>query len=203
MRPKPTRAEIHDIQNSINDGVDAFILSPETAISHRFESALDQMSHICKEAEKRMDYITRYQSHQKLLKMQLHKSLSLNPALAKGDIWTPQEAIASCAVKASFDINASLIIVFTYTGLTPSKIAKHKPICPILAVSPNEFTAKAVLLHRGVESMVVGTLIGSELKTEMVLKTAQERELVKKGEFVVVTSGLSGTMGITNLLKVI
>ena len=36
-----------------------------------------------------------------------------------------------------------------------------------------------------------------------VVEEAKQRGLVKKGDFVVVTSGSSGTVGSTNLLKII
>jgi pyruvate kinase len=106
-------------------------------------------------------------------------------------------------VKSSFDIRASLIIVFTHSGLTARKVAKHKPKCPVLAVSPNDWAAKSLLIHRGITSMLVGSLIGSDTLLHKVLEEAHERKLIRTGDFVVVTSGLSGTVGSTNLLKII
>ncbi len=200
----PTRAEIVDISNAVYDGIDAFILSPETAIGNYYEQAIDSMSHICFEAERYIDYIKRYLEQGKLLKMHLHTTLEQNPIKTLADIWTPEEAIASCAVKASFDARASLIIVFTHFGTTARTIAKHKPKCLVFAVSPNEWTARSVLIHRGVESMVVGSLIGNEFLTNQVIDEAMnKRGLIKKGDFVVITSGLSGIVGSTNLLKII
>lgn len=105
-------------------------------------------------------------------------------------------------MKASFDVKASLIIVFTYSGLTARKVAKHKPKCPVMAVTPNEWAAKAMLIHRGVYSMVVGSLIGSDTLVKKVLEHCQERLFIKTGDTVIITSGLSGTVGSTNLLKI-
>jgi pyruvate kinase len=62
------------------------------------------------------------------------------------ELWTTEETISSCAVKSSFDVKASLIIVFTHSGITARKVAKHKPKCPVLAVSPNEWAAKSILI---------------------------------------------------------
>lgn len=73
-----------------------------------------------------------------------------------------EEAIACCAVKAAFDIHARLIIVLTSTGLTARKVSRYKPKCPVLAVTPNEWAAKGILVHRGVYSMLVGSLVGSD-----------------------------------------
>lgn len=117
--------------------------------------------------------------------------------------WNSEETIASCAVKASFDSKASLIIVFTFSGITARKVAKHKPKCPVLAVTPNEWTSKCILALRGVYSMVVGSLIGLDSLNNKVLEEAFKRKLIKNGDFVVITSGLSGSVGGTNLLRII
>ena len=69
-----------------------------------------------------------------------------NPNNLSEDLVAAEEIVSGCAVKASFDIRARLIVVFTHSGLTVRKIAKHKPKCPILAVSPNEWVCKALLI---------------------------------------------------------
>lgn len=156
------------------------------------------MSEICFETEKHLNYVKRYQDHELLIQTELSLKKDQEQLL-----WTPEEAIASCAVKASFDVKASLIIVFTHTGITARKIAKHKPKCPVLAVTPNEWAARGVLLHRGVHSMLVGSLVGSDTLINKVLETSLDRKYIKQGDFIVITSGLSGTVGSTNLLKII
>ena len=69
LRMLPTRAEVVDISNSVYDGIDSLILSPETAIGKFYELATETMSHICFEAERHINYIKRYQEQDKLLKM--------------------------------------------------------------------------------------------------------------------------------------
>ena len=44
------------------------------------------------------------------------------------------ESVCSSAVKTASDINASLIIVITETGLTANLVAKYKPRQKILAL---------------------------------------------------------------------
>ena len=51
--------------------------------------------------------------------------------------------------------------------------------------------------------MLVGSLVGSDTLLHKVLEEAHERKIIKAGDYVVVTSGLSGTVGSTNLLKII
>ena len=116
--------------------------------------------------------------------------------------FTDSTTIASCAVKASYDLNAKLIIVFTYSGQSAQTVAHYRPKCPILAVTPNEWAAKALLLHAGMHSMMVGSLIGRETLQGKVILEARKRGLLNEkavvGEFVVLTSGLAGDIGNTN-----
>lgn len=51
--------------------------------------------------------------------------------------------------------------------------------------------------------MTVGSLIGSDHLTGKVIEEAKKRNYIKSGDFIVITSGLSGTVGSTNLLKII
>jgi pyruvate kinase len=107
-------------------------LSPETAVGKGYELAVETIGHICFEAEQYINYKKRYAEQQNLFKISSQESIQ---NFSMGD------AIASCAVKASFNVKASLIIVFTHSGLSARKIAKHAPKCPILAVSPNDWAA--------------------------------------------------------------
>lgn len=68
-----------------------------------------------------------------------------------------------------------MIIVFTHSGLTARKVAKHKPKCPVLAVTPNDWAAKSILIHRGCFSLVVGSLIGSDTLTNKVIEQAMTK----------------------------
>ena len=43
---KPTRAEVVDISNAVYDGIDSFILSPETAVSQYYELVTETFSNI-------------------------------------------------------------------------------------------------------------------------------------------------------------
>ena len=52
------------------------------------------------------------------------------------------EAISNCAVKAAYEMNAKMIIVFTNSGQSAITVSKYRPQCPILAVSASDKSAK-------------------------------------------------------------
>ena len=59
-RLMPSRSEVVDISNAVYDGVDALILSPETALGPFYEQAAKTMADICFEAETHINYLKRY-----------------------------------------------------------------------------------------------------------------------------------------------
>ena len=59
-RLMPSRAEVVDISNAVYDGIDALILSPETALGNFYEQATKVMGDICFEAETHINYMKRY-----------------------------------------------------------------------------------------------------------------------------------------------
>ena len=75
----PSRSEVVDISNAVYDGIDALILSPETASGVFYEQATDTMSQICLEAEKHINYLKRYHDQQRLLRMHLYNAKEASP----------------------------------------------------------------------------------------------------------------------------
>lgn len=103
--PRPTRAECADIANAILDGSDCLMLSGETAMGEYPIEAVKMMSSTCLNAESMIDYDAYYDGIRKA--MLSHEGAHINAT----------ESIASSAVKTARDVNATLIIVITMTGL--------------------------------------------------------------------------------------
>mmetsp|Transcript_27883 Transcript_27883/g.26923 ORF Transcript_27883/g.26923 Transcript_27883/m.26923 type:complete len:93 (-) Transcript_27883:22-300(-) len=89
-------------------------------------------------------------------------------------------------------------------GITASMMAKHMPMCPILAVCVNDWAAKSLMIQRGIFSIRVGSQMYSDTMINSVIEDAIKKlKLIKKGDKVVVTNGMLGGVGSTNLLKIL
>eukprot|EP00033_Pygsuia_biforma_P000756 GCRY01000883.1.p1 GENE.GCRY01000883.1~~GCRY01000883.1.p1 ORF type:complete len:654 (+),score=163.66 GCRY01000883.1:118-2079(+) len=134
VNPRPTRAEVSDVANAVIDGCDAVMLSGETAKGKYPVQAARMMREICREAEKTIPYIPRFND--------------LRSVVAKP---TPiREAISSSAVNTVLENDAAGLIVLTRTGDTARLIAKYRPGVPILAVIPNAELGRKLVLHHGI-----------------------------------------------------
>ena len=101
-------------------------------------------------------------------------------------------------------MDAKLIIVFTNSGTSAILVSKYRPKCPILAVSASDKSAKQIMITRGIFYLLVGSLVGAESLLEKVKKEALARGYARKGDFVIVTTGVhEGLEGSTNLLKIL
>ena len=133
-------SEVQDITNAVVDGIDCFQLTAETSLGPFYVEACAQVSKICYEAERNYDFEAKYNDmcSQNLLKGNNNVSVA--------------ESIANCAVKASYEVDAKLIIVFTNTGEAALRVRKFGPKCPILAVSGsiNKFGSMLCTITRGI-----------------------------------------------------
>lgn len=89
----------------------------------------------------------------------------------------------------SFEIKASVIICFTVTGEIARLISKYRPIVPIVAISTEDKTIKALSLSSGVICLRVPSFQGMDTLVEYAIKSARDRGLCKIGEKVIVLLG--------------
>ena len=69
-------------------------------------------------------------------------------------------------------------------------MSKYHPQCPVLAVLSSERFAKNVMLHSGIFYMTVGSQLGRESLVDTVKKEAVSMRLVKKGDTVIILTGM-------------
>lgn len=190
--PRPTRAEVSDVANAVNDGADCVMLSGETAKGKYPVEAVTMMAKVCVEAEyAQLDY----QNFNNVKAAQLG---ALSPA----------ETVCCCAVMACLEQNAKLIIVMTNSGLTGRMISKFRPPVPILCVvgASHAGTARQLAISRACLMMTYDDTKGkpsADARVSMGIKEAQARNLVKTGDFIVCVHADIINKGYANLMKIV
>jgi len=186
--PRPTRAEASDVANAILDGTDAVMLSGETAVGAHPVESVRALARIIDEVE---------------------RTGSPKRANRRSDVGERREseaapnAIAYATTVAAEILGAPFIACLTKSGFTARQIAAHRPCTPILGLSPESSTCRALSLVWGVTPI----LVEDTPTYDAVLGRARDlllaRKLVKPGDSIAVTAGVPfHVAGTTNLLKV-
>ena len=182
----PTRAEVFDVANAVTSGVDAVMLSAETAIGSYPIDVIQEASRICEIAEK---------TDRKNLKI----------TRTEKDFVKTDQTIAMAAVYCSGKSNIKAIAALTETGSTPLWMSRIESKIPIYAMTKNDRTSRKICLLKGVYSMKLDDIEYVHAKAnKQVIDLMLEKGAVKKGDFVIITKGdLMGTSGGTNALKIV
>lgn len=183
--PKPTRAEASDVANAILDGSSAVMLSGETAMGKYPVVAVKTMATLAIRAELSL---REYGYLQTILP---------NPANRVAD------AIAQSAVSMAHNLGAVAILTLTDTGFTSRLVSKHRPDCPILAVTRAQPVARRLSLNWGVTPILYQSGGNDQQKMEFALQAAHSMGFITTGDMVVVTSGARQTTGGTDSIRII
>ena len=182
---RPTRAEASDVANAIMDGTDAIMLSGETASGDYPEEAVKTMNKIANRIESSLQYNA----------LLLNKGIALQP--------TTTDAISHATVQVAYEIDAKAIVTPTESGYTTKMVSKYRPKAPIIAVAPDEKTARSLNLRWGVYPIIGSRWSDTD---EMIIGSVQnsvEAGYLTSGDLVVVTAGITlGAPGNTNMIKV-
>jgi len=183
--PRPTRAETSDVANAIFDGTDAIMLSGETAAGRYPIEAVQTMARIALRTESALKY---------------------DDILARrtvAPLRSVTDAIGHATCHTAQDLGAAAIITATTSGHTARIIAKYRPQCPIIAVTPEAAVIRRLALTWGVVTCKVAPMESTDEMFQMAVQGALGTGLVKPGDLVVITAGIPmGITGTTNLIKV-
>lgn len=113
------------------------------------------------------------------------------------------DAIAQSAVGMAHNLGAAAIFTLTDTGFTSRLVSKHRPDCPILAVTRAEPVARRLSLNWGVMPILYDGGGNDQAKLSYALSEARQKGLITNGDTVIVTSGYQQTAGGTDLLRII
>ncbi len=183
--PRPTRAEVTDVANAVYDGTSAIMLSGETAAGKYPEESFRMMVRIAMRTESDIDYQSRFEH---------------NAPKIDNDV---TEAISHATCTTSYDLHAKAIVTVTKSGRSARMVSKYRPDCMVIGGTTDEKVYRQLSMSWGVVPILVEEKNDIfELFTHAV-EVAKEKGLVKKGDLVVLTTGVPlGISGTTNMLKV-
>lgn len=183
--PRPTRAEVSDVANAVLDGTDAIMLSGESAAGDYPVESVNTMATIAKRLEVETDHVT-------MIERAIMSSSH-----------TVGSAIGLSVADSAADLDAKIIVAATVSGKTAEEISKYRPICPIIAATPNKETATSLALNWGVHPVIIEDVKDSSELIALAEKTAIEQAGLKKGDVAIITAGLPIGEGKTNIMKIL
>lgn len=186
--PVPTRAEASDVATAIYDGVDAVMLSAESAAGDYPVQSVTMMNNIIKEVERDPAYST------------------IVDAQRPDPEATTADAVCNALQRVTQILSSAATVTYTSSGSTSLRAARERPHAPILSLTPFVETARYLALAWGVHAVTVD-VANQDADLIRVISAAKdiavEEKFVKSGQAIVIAAGLPfGTSGTTNLIHI-
>ena len=182
----PTRAEVSDVAQAIYDGVDAVMLSAETAIGNHPEKVVSTVDKIAIEIERDALYF---------------ESLEASRTSSKQGV---SNAITVAAREVAETVKVKVICCFTHGGTTASLASRERPRVPIIALTPNIMTARKLTLLWGLHCVITTSVDRFKKAVINALKEAKKFEFADGNDLIIVIAGVPfNTPGTTNILRVV
>jgi pyruvate kinase len=116
---------------------------------------------------------------------------------------TVGQAMSNAACDVAEILQASALLVPTYTGRTASVVARLRPRRPILGLTHHDYALRQMALEWGVTPLLIPESADVENLWEVSLEAARKSGLVAEGDRVVITAGTAVNQpGTTDLIKV-
>ena len=179
---RPTRAEVSDVANAVFDGTDALMLSGETSVGDHPVESVRTMARIVEATER-------------------EEAGHYSPAGAS--VETRSAALARAAVDVAADVDACALVAFTESGGSARRLARHRPVVPLLAFTPHPLVRSQLALTWGVETFIVPAAHTTDEMVRQVDEALQRLGRAQPGDSVVLVAGMpAGVVGTTNMIRV-
>ncbi len=170
----PTRAEVSDVSRAVRHGVDAVMLSAETAAGRYPVQAVRMMNRITRQTESHMAAKGRY-GHIGRVEDQ--------------DLPLPAAMAAARAVSLlSRDLQIKAVVVLSQTGVTAAIVSATRPAAPVLAVSWEDDAVSRMNLMWGVMPQLA-TEDAFDAAEELARRLVLETQLAGPGDHVLLARG--------------
>ncbi|WP_128543101.1 pyruvate kinase [Larkinella soli] len=136
--PRPTRAEVNDIANSVLDGADAVMLSAETASGKYPILAVEHMARTIQKVEEQSDKIY----------FRYHAYVNEHPT---DNVLNDNVVMSAC--RLARDTKAKAIIGITTSGYTAVRLSHHRPKAGLFVFTPDRALMNTLALYWGVQVM--------------------------------------------------
>ena len=143
--PRPTRAEINDIANSVLDGADAVMLSAETASGKYPIESVNSMAQTIKQVE--LSEAAKNAKETKLY-FKYHAAVNDNPG---PNVINDNVVMSAC--RLARDTQAKAIIGVTRSGYTAFRLSHHRPEADLFVFTPNRQLMCILSLYWGVKTV--------------------------------------------------
>ena len=183
--PAPTRAEASDVATAVFDGADAVMLSGETAAGQYPYEAVNMMDRIVARVEQDAGWRAMMDAS--------HAEPEKNAAAA----------IAAASAQIGDTIGAKAIVAFTASGSTALRLARERPVPPIIGLTPNPITARLMAVVWGVHAVVTPDVHSMTEAVNRASRVSLTEGFAAHGDEIVVTAGVPfAQIGTTNALRV-
>jgi len=185
--PRPTRAEVNDVANSVLDGADAVMLSGETSVGEFPLIVIETMAKIVRNVE------------------ELGYPFNSNK-IGSSDKDSPgylSDAVCGSAVYLAEHTNAVGIVSMTSSGYTAFEISSYRPRAGTFIFTANKHLLNALSLVWGVRTFYYDQAESTDTTISDVNNILKTENLIQTGDVVINTGAMPiFKLGKTNMLKV-
>lgn len=183
--PRPTRAEVNDVANSVLDGADAVMLSGETSVGEFPEIVIETMAKIITHVES-----TSYPYY--IAKKNTPSETTIIP-----------DAICGSSIFLAEKTKASAIAVMTASGYTAFEISSFRPDANIYVFTGNTNLLNQLSLVWGVSTFIYEKYESTDGTIQDVNDLLKKIQLVEPGQIVINTASTPlHEKGKTNTIRV-
>ena len=184
----PTRAEVNDVANAIYDGVDAVMLSAETATGKHPNQAVYMMSKIAQSIESDLDMSN------------FNRNIIDSVSQSIDDNYL---AICHAAYSISATLDIRVLVVLTDSGKTAIQMAQFRPNATIVAITPFKKVCNQLSMIWGIVPVHQKQPSDINQLYKLVNNLLIKRQLINKNENFLLASGiLKNINNSTNMLQI-